>query len=92
MIVQDVEREYRFDEGDLNFLSSLASQVAIAIRNTSLVSELQRQVEQERISIQILYIIWSSTNADMILTNALNELGHSLKASDGMISLEVSRE
>jgi PAS domain S-box-containing protein len=51
LILQDASREERFKEEDLQLLTTLAPQVAIAIRNAQLLSELQQILEtyaQER--------------------------------------------
>jgi PAS domain S-box-containing protein len=51
LILQDPNREERFKEDDLQLLTTLAPQVAIAIRNAQILSEIQQTVEtytQER--------------------------------------------
>ena len=48
LVVQDLEHEHRFNEDDLQLLTTLASQVAIAVRNAHLLESSQQQAERER--------------------------------------------
>jgi transcriptional regulator with GAF, ATPase, and Fis domain len=45
IILQDLETENRFTQDDLNLISTLASQIAIAVRNTQLYTETQRALQ-----------------------------------------------
>jgi PAS domain S-box-containing protein len=57
MILQDSEREERFTESDLNLLTTLSPQIAIAIRNAQLLTEIQstlKAYDQERFLLNTL--------------------------------------
>jgi PAS domain S-box-containing protein len=45
IIMQDLENENRFTQDDVNLISTLASQIAIAVRNTQLYTETQRALK-----------------------------------------------
>lgn len=89
IVVQDLEHEYRFDEDDQRLLTNLATQVAITVRNVRLLDETRRNAEYERTVTDITTRLWASTNTDTILRTAIQELGRNLRASRGMIKLEI---
>ncbi len=80
LIVQDLEREMRFDEDDQSILSTLASQVAVAIRNTHLLENLNLQAERERQLFQITSKIRAASDMQAILETTATELSKALKA------------
>ena len=88
MIIQDDKQEYRFDEDDLNFLSLLASQVAITLRNLLMLDEIQGKAEKDRIVTDISSKLWASTDVEIIMRTAIHEIGHTLRASKGLIQVE----
>ncbi len=90
IILQDTEHEQRFTEDDLHLITTLASQVAITVRNVRLLQETNQRAEQERIISSITSKIWSSPDIETIARNALLELGRALKASEGTILLQKS--
>jgi GAF domain-containing protein len=87
ILLQDIEHEQRFNEDDLRLITTLASQVAITIRNARLLQESNLRAERERIVSDITSKIWSSPNVDSIARNALQELSRSLQVSEGSIFL-----
>jgi GAF domain-containing protein len=89
IIVQDLEHEHRFNEDDQRLLSTLAGQVAITIRHIRLLENARRQAERERLLKEISSKLMSSTDMDTILRTAIHELGRALRASEGIIQLEM---
>jgi len=89
IVVQDLEKEHRFDDDDQRLLTNLATQVAITVRNVRLLEETRRNAERERTVTEITTRLWASTNTDTILRTAIQELGSHLRASKGMIKLEI---
>ncbi len=72
LIVEDLEREYAFNEDNLNFFNSLASQVAAVIYNTRLLEESRQRSIQLEIAAEIARDISRSLNLDELLTKAVN--------------------
>ncbi len=89
LVVQDNERENRFNLDDQRLLSTLAGQLAVVVRNAQLLENARRQAEQERISAQISSRLWAANDIEAILQTALQELGQSLGAAEGRIQLQV---
>jgi GAF domain-containing protein len=89
IVVQDQENEQRFDEDDQRLLSSLATQVAITIRNTFQLEDAQKQADRERITAEISTKLWASTDIHTILRTAIQELSQHLDATEGVIQLQV---
>ena len=86
-ILQDTFNEHRFDDDDLRLMTTLASQVAITIRNVRLLQDTQRRAEKERIISDITTKIWASQDIETVARTTLYELGRALKATDGKIYL-----
>lgn len=89
IILQDAERENRFDEDDLLFMSNLASPVAATLRNIRLLEQTRRSAYRERVVTDISTKIWATSNIHTILLTTLKELSRSLEATEGYIHLEV---
>jgi GAF domain-containing protein len=89
LIIQDLEKEYGFNEDDQRMLTMLSTQVAISIRNAHLLRASQIRAEQERIVAELTNKLWASTNVDTILRTVLKELGQTMKASRGYIQLDI---
>jgi GAF domain-containing protein len=86
-ILQDTFNEHRFDDDDLRLMTTLASQVAITIRNVRLLQDTRRRAEVERIIGEITTKIWASQDIETVARTTLYELGRALKAADGKIYL-----
>ncbi|RIK28858.1 MAG: hypothetical protein DCC56_15020 [Anaerolineae bacterium] len=71
IIVQDLERENRFDDDDLRFASAVANQVSGALYNTRLLSESQQLALQFETAAEIARDISSSLNLDELLLKAV---------------------
>jgi GAF domain-containing protein len=90
VVLQDSEIEHRFNEEHQDLLIALASQVAIAVRNASLLQQTRQQAEKERILGEISARLWSSTDIETILRTGILELGRALKISEGTIQLDAT--
>ena len=90
IIVQDLEKEHRFDEEDQRLLSTLSSQVAVTIRNARLIYEASNKANFEKGAIEITNMLWTVTDVESIMQTALEQLGKKLRASKGIIQLEIS--
>ena len=92
MVVQDDQQEHRFNEDDLHFLSLLASQIAITVRNLLMLEEIQGKAKRDRVVSDISAKLWASSDVEIIMRTAIHELGQTLRASRGLIQLEVDGE
>ncbi|HEX2991928.1 MAG TPA: GAF domain-containing protein [Anaerolineales bacterium] len=72
LIVQDLEQEHAFDNLDLRFLMSVASQVSGDIHNVRLLSESQQVALQFETAAEIARDISSSLNLDELLQKAVD--------------------
>jgi GAF domain-containing protein/HAMP domain-containing protein len=77
---------------DEAFVAEITTQVALALENARLLEETQRRAEQERIISNLSAKVWSMNDVESILSTALQELGSALKASEGVIRLEVGNQ
>ena len=75
MIVQDLEVEKRFDEDDLNLMTTLASQVAAGLRNVRLLESTYQRAERDRRLHEISQKIHGSSDMQTILRETAQELG-----------------
>jgi GAF domain-containing protein/HAMP domain-containing protein len=71
LIVQDVNHEHAFDEGNLRFLTELTNQVASVIYNVGLLEESRRRTVQLETAAQIARDISGSLNLDDLLKKAV---------------------
>jgi len=72
------------------FINDVATQTALALENARLVTQTERGAQQGRSVADITSKVWASTSVDTILRTALQELGQTLGASEGLIQLNVS--
>ncbi len=80
LVVQDLEREGRFDEDDLRLFTTLAAQVALVLRNVRLLEESRRRAERERWLAQMTTQIRRANEVRRILEIASAELQRALGA------------
>jgi len=80
IVVQDMENEHRFDEDDIRLLVTLASQVAIAIRNARLLESTRYKAERERQLYEITDKIRRSPDMQTILKTTAEEISRALGA------------
>jgi len=72
LIIQDLENEHSFNEDDLRFMISVASQVSGAIYNTHVLDESKQTALQFETAAEIARDISSSLNLDELLEKAVN--------------------
>jgi len=72
LIIQDVEAEGAFNEDDLKFFTTIASQVAGVIKNTQLLEESRQKAIQVEAAAEIARDINGSINLDELLNKAVN--------------------
>lgn len=72
LIIQDLEREEAFNDDDLKFFTTVASQVAGVIKNAELLEESKRKALQIETASEIARDISGSLNLDELLNKAVN--------------------
>jgi GAF domain-containing protein len=72
IIVQDAEKEHRFDQNDLRFLISLSVQVASAIYNARLLDEARQRTMQLKTAAEISRDVSGSLIVDELLQKSVN--------------------
>jgi GAF domain-containing protein len=90
IVVQDLEREHRFDENDMRLLTTLAAQVAIAIHNTQLIETAQLRAERDRQLYEITDKIRRAVDIQGVLETTARELSVALDARRTQV--EISPE
>lgn len=81
MFVQDTEHEERFDESDLHLFQTLAPQVAVAIRNAELFSQVDHSLGQHRLLHQITVATAAASSVEDALTTTVKMLNEGLPGS-----------
>ena len=89
MVVQDTEHEYRFDEDDLRLLVTMASQVAIAIRNARNIENAQQTAERDRRLYEITSHIRRSPDMQAIIKTTVKEISELLGAQRTQIKISL---
>jgi len=87
MVVQDLEHEHRFNEDDLQLLTTLASQVAIAVRNAYLLESSQQRAERERQLFDVTAKIRHAPDIQGVLQTTAEEISALLGARRTRISI-----
>lgn len=87
IIVQDTQRDGRFDNEDAQLLSTLASQVAVVVHNVRLLESSRRQAQQERLVNEISDRIRHAADMQTILKTTADELGRALGARRAKIRI-----
>ncbi|GAB4565502.1 MAG: hypothetical protein Fur0017_02640 [Anaerolineales bacterium] len=72
LIIQDTNNEDAFDEDDLKFFTTIASQVAGVIKNVQLIEESKQKALQIETAAEIARDISGSLNLDELLNKAVN--------------------
>ncbi len=88
IVVQDFEKELRFDDDDKRLLSNLATQVAITVRNAFQLEAARLQADRERMASEISTKLWATTDVHTILQTAIQELSQKLDATEGTVYLQ----
>jgi GAF domain-containing protein len=81
IVVQSVEKPKLYDENDIELLSAIASQVAIAFENARLFNEAQSRARREKILREITAHIRATNDPETIAKSAVRELGQALGVS-----------
>lgn len=92
IIVQDIQNEGRFNREDERLLSTLASQVAVVVRNARLLETTRQQAQQERLLNEITAKILQAPDISSILRTTADELGSALGVQKAYIRLGVETE
>jgi GAF domain-containing protein/HAMP domain-containing protein len=90
LVVQDLEREGRFTEDDQRLLTTLAGQVAVAVRNVALLASTRQQAESERLLFDISSKLRRTTDMERILQITAEELGKALRLRRTQIKVELA--
>lgn len=72
LIIQDPEHEGTFDEDDLKFFTTVASQVAGVIKNIQLLEESKQRAIQVEAAAEIARDVSKSLNPDLLFNKAVN--------------------
>ncbi len=89
IVVQDTQQENRFNESHQRLLTTLAGQVAVAVRNASLLEQSRRQAEHDRRLYEISTKIRRSTDIQTILQTTATELGLALRARRAQVEIRL---
>jgi GAF domain-containing protein len=90
IIVQDIRQEHRFNLEDQNLLSTLATQVAVVVRNARLLESTQRRAVQERYLNEITARIRRAPDIQAILKTTAEELGAALAVQRAQVRISAS--
>jgi len=90
IVVQDNENEHRFDDDDMRLLVTLASQVAIAIRNARLLESSSDRADQDRQLYEISSKIHRSPDIQTILETTAQEISNALGARRTRIKIALA--
>jgi GAF domain-containing protein len=90
ILLQDLEQEGRFDKDDQLLMETLATQVAVAIRNARVLETLHKQASRQQQLYEITSKIRSSPNISGILETTASELTKVLGARRTSIELGLS--
>ena len=87
IILQDLEHEKRFDEDDQRLLTTLASQVAVAMRNARMLEATSRQAERQKRLYEVTNKIRNAPDVASIMQLTVQELCQLSGARRGMLNL-----
>lgn len=87
--------DLRFEGGTIPadvvaLVEAVSDRLALALENARLLEETRRRAARERLRAEVSARIRSSADVDSILRAAVQELSRALRASEGLIRLEVS--
>jgi GAF domain-containing protein len=91
IVVQDLEQEHRFDENDMRLLTTLAAQIAIAVRNTRLIEIAQKRSVRDRQLYEITNKIRREINIQGVLSTTTQELSKALNVRSARITISPER-
>ncbi len=80
------------DEGSASLLQSVAGQVAIALQNTRVFTEVQQRAEHKELIGRITQRIQSTTTIEGVLQTAARDLGRALRAQRASVQLALATD
>lgn len=87
MALQSYTTPRLYDEHDLDLLTAIASQTAIALQSAGLFEDIQQKAERERQIYEITSKIRRSPDIATILQTAVDELGQALQTDRALVRL-----
>jgi len=87
IVVQDLEKEHRFDENDMRLLTTLSAQVAIAVWNTRLIEIAQKRSLRDHQLYEITNKIRDEIDIQGVLSTTAQELSKALSARRASIKI-----
>jgi GAF domain-containing protein len=87
VVLQDMENGERFTQNDVRLLTTMASQVALSIRNAHLIEQTRRATENERRIHELTSKVRGSVDLRRILETTATELGKTLGARRAKIEI-----
>ena len=92
IVVQDLEKEYRFDEDDMRLLTTLAAQVAIAINSTRLIEISEVRAARDQRLFDITNKIRHAVNIQDVVETTAEELSKALNIRKAQINITLEPE
>ena len=92
IVVQDLEKEYRFDEDDMRLLTTLAAQVAIAINSTRLIEISEVRAARDQHLFDITNKIRHAVNIQDVVETTAEELSKALNIRKAQINITLEPE
>ncbi|MGB9871519.1 MAG: GAF domain-containing protein, partial [Anaerolineae bacterium] len=89
MAVQSYTTPRAYDKHDLDLLTAVASQVAIALQNARSYEEARRRAEREHLARQIVERIQAAPDVESVLQVAVRELGRALRVPRSFVQLGI---
>jgi GAF domain-containing protein len=84
-----LEADEEWSQDEKTVIEAVTNQAALALENVRLLEETQRNAERDRTLASLTGRIWAATDIDTVLRTAIQELGQTLGAMEGIIHLEV---
>ncbi len=78
-----------YTAGDVDLLTTIATQASIAIQNAYLFETAQRRAHYERLSREVTAKVWASANFEDVLRTAIQELSKALGTSHAAVRLST---
>ena len=92
IVVQDLEHENAFTQEDMELLSTLASQVSVAVRNTMNLETIHDRSQRQEQLLEASSNIRSSTDMQTILATTTQEISNILNAKSARIEIAPLQE
>jgi GAF domain-containing protein len=92
LFVEDDDNEGRFSTDDERFLTTLANQAGVALRNLSLLENARQKAKTESMLVEITGKIRRATSIPEILETTAKELGVALNAKRAQIAIQPVSE